>query len=100
MLPLKIVNGPVVDCQLGSSQVASKSDALVCHWQSIGDWQLAAYLLGWGLETGGWGLVAGGSGAMFHWQSFGDWQLAAWLPGWELETGGWGLVTGGSEQGP
>ena len=79
--PLTIVNWPfvncklsiefesIVNCQLDSSQLGSKSDPLVFHWQSIGNplatgnWQLAAWLLGWGLETGGWGLVAGGSWA-------------------------------------
>ena len=55
LFPLKIVNcpfcqwstgfessSPFVNCQLDSSQVASKSDPLVFHWQSIGTWQLAA----------------------------------------------------------
>ena len=32
-------------------------------WQSIGHWQLAAWLLVWGLEIGSWGLVAVGSWA-------------------------------------
>ena len=54
--PLIIVNRPFVNCKLDSSHLASKSDPLVFHWQSIGNWQLAAWLLGWGPETGGWGL--------------------------------------------
>ena len=125
--PLTIVNWPFVNCQLSIgfesivncyldwSQLGSKSDPLVFHWQSIGNplasqWQLAigtwqlqlaAWLPGWGLETGGWGLVAGdwwleacgqGLGWLvgWGWASWLDACLLAWLAGsWRLVAGDW-----------
>ena len=76
--PLKIVNCPFANCQLDSNQVASKSDPVVFHWQSISTWQVRSCLVAW-LEIGDWGLV-----------------VEAWLPGSVLDTGDWGLVAGGS----
>ena len=100
--PLKIVNWPFANCQWDSNQLASKSDPLGFHWQSFGNWQLAAWLPGWGLETGGWGLAPRGSGAR-TWMAGGlglGWLVAvighwlfSWWTGW-LSREAWFSVRG------
>ena len=65
--PLKIVNWPLVNGKLDSNQLASKSDPLVFHRQTISN----------SLEAGGWELVAGDWLLGLH--SWWKWVSPAWL---------------------
>ena len=79
--PLKIVNWPLINGELDSNQLASKSDPLVFHWQTISN----------SLEVGGWELVAGDWLLEPH--GWWKWASLAWLVAgdWWLEARGQGL---------